>query len=223
MNALILNVEFWKAIASFAWPAVAVFVFLLFRPAILSVLKRENMTLKVGSLELSVQEAAKINGKDIADLQQKMAELEARLLENKTGEAGGPTPQADLFVAPSEPGKLLWVDDFPSNNAFLVEKLKERGIEVVLSLSTADALDRIQFDDFAAVITDLGRIENGSNNPYAGMDLIKKLRSKGHTQPVLVYAGRRGFSNREKLIAAGAEGVSTSGVEVMSFVERHIG
>ncbi|MCO6177206.1 response regulator [Ciceribacter sp. RN22] len=218
MASLLLNAEFWNALSNFAWPAMAAFLLIKFHPLFASLLKRENMQIKVGNLELSVQEAAKHNGADIADLQQRIAIIEANISNEK-----------DIIVNSAEyqnskkSKSILWVDDFPSNNAFMIEKLKEKGIEVVLSIGTNDALAKIEYNEFRAIITDLGRIEDGVDNPNAGFDLLARLKALGKEIPVLVFAGRRALQNRAALLEAGAENATNSGVDVLAFVERHLG
>jgi CheY-like chemotaxis protein len=222
MSKLLENAEFWKAITGLAWPLVVLFVFFRFGPVIVSLLKRENVSIKVGNLELSVQDAAKNIGRSIADLQERLSSLETQ--------QGATTPKQSSIIENalaensirSRVPQLIWVDDYPSNNAFLIEAMKDRGIDVTLSLSTEDAIKCITSKHFDFLITDLGRKENGSENPFAGLDLLKRLRAIGSELPVLVFAGKRGLENERILIEAGAEAVTTSGVDVMAFVERHL-
>lgn len=210
--------EFWSAIASLAWPCVAGFALFKLHPIIASLIKRENMTLKVAGMEISVREATESFGKQITDLQQKLAEIENKsafkIQETKMDTSENKSPKNR---------SLLWVDDFPSNNAFIIDKLNEQGIIVQLSLSTEDAINRIRNEKYTAIITDLGRKENGVTNQFAGLELINKLRDQGDSTPVLVFAGARGMENAERLIAAGAETVADSGVRVLGFIEKHFG
>lgn len=205
----------WDAFASLAWTVLAAVILYKIWPVVNEILKRDGTTIKVGSLELTIPQATQNLGKSLADVQERLSKLEARL---------------DTSIEePVEAGKdgsgrkrLLWVDDYPSNNAFIVENLKERGIEVELSLSTEDALKRLEYGGFLAIITDLGRKEGRAENPYAGLDLIKAIRSRGNDVPILVFAGRRGLDNRSILLDAGAEQVTASGVEVNSFIEKYL-
>lgn len=220
MSSLVQNAEFWKALTALAWPIVALFLLIKFKPLIANVLQRENMQLKVGGLEISVQEAAKNAGKDIADLQLRLAKLEKALSE---APSTGNLEISDRATNVVLTKKLLWVDDVPANNAFLVEGLKQRGVDVVLSRNTADALQQLKVDTFGAIITDLGRYEDGREKPFAGLELIEKVRADQVDTPILVFASSRGMKNRDKLMQAGAEDVADSGVKVMTFVERHLG
>lgn len=228
MSGLFSKPEFWSAMTSLAWPLVAAYAFYKLQPILASILKRENMTLKVAGMEISVRDATENLGKQITDIQQKLANMEFEKLANQ--EFGVAVEQVNSSNKKAGPellklinsNRLLWVDDFPSNNAFLIEKLREYGIDVTISLSTIDAIKRLEAEKYSAIITDLGRKENGVENPFAGLDLIRYIRANGNTLPILVFAGSRGLENAEKLKSAGAENVTGSGVDVLGFVEKHL-
>lgn len=217
MYALITNAAFWAAIASLAWPIVVLIVLLRFKPLVEGILKRENMTIKVAGMELSVQAAAKGLGRDIGDLQERIAKLEGL---NPLNDSPPRVENNDSNIKVNE-DIILWVDDFPSNNAFIVENLRNKGVEVVLSLNTQDALKRLGNSKFSSIITDLGRVEGGMENQFAGLDLIKEVRAAKIEIPILVFAGRRGMQHKGKLLAAGADDVTSSGVDVLAFIEKH--
>ena len=126
------------------------------------------------------------------------------------------------YVSSSQRASVLWVDDFPSNNAFLIQGFEEEGIRVRKELSTKSGLFALANERFNAIITDLGRKEDGTDNPFAGLDFIEAVRSSGCPTPILVFAGRRGLENRERLLSAGATEVTASPVEVFRFVHEHL-
>lgn len=209
----------WEAIGNLAWPALAAIVVFKLWPRIDEILKKDGTVIKVGGIELSIPEATKSIGKDVSDIQERLSILESQVNFSKVKslQTLQPTPESTSIRC------LLWVDDFPSNNAFIIERLKDRGIDVELSLNTKDALRKIDICNFPAIITDLGRIEDGNENIFAGLDLIKDIRKRGIKTPILVFAGQRGIKHRSMLISAGAEDVTSSGVDVLSFIEKHFG
>ena len=51
---------------------------------------------------------------------------------------------------------ILWVDDNPKNNSFLVERLSKLGIQVTQVLSTAEAISLLSSMSFDRIISDMG-------------------------------------------------------------------
>ncbi|WP_269933518.1 response regulator [Aminobacter sp. HY435] len=214
MANLLANPEFWKAVASLAWPAVALTVFVKLQPVIRALLTRENLTLKIAGMEVTVMQAAESLGAQVADLQEKVAGLQS---------VGQPNDVVTTIISGSNKKSLLWVDDFPSNNVFIIEKFRQDGIEVTLSIETQEALELLRSRKFDAVITDLGRKELGVDHPMAGLELIRKVRAHGLQTPILVFAGHRGLQHSDQLKAEGATSVTNSGVDVMAFAEKYLG
>lgn len=206
---------FWIAIFGLAWPLVVIWAFFQFRPLIESLLKRESVNIEIAGFKFSSQEAIEKIGKDIADLQKRLALIES---DKQMTKAWHETENAER-----QERLLLWVDDFPSNNAFLIENFRKQGIEVVLSLSTEDALKKLRSGGFRVVISDLGRQEDGIDNPLAGLELLQSMRELEPRPPIIIFAGSRGLQNKARLLAAGAEDVTSSPIDVVSFVEKHLG
>jgi len=231
MLGLLENVEFWKALAALLWPILAILVFFSAREKIYAFLSRDNLSIKVGGMEISVADATKSLGTAVADLQKRLAEIEATLTTTGAGisettdsTSAVPKPKTEIKFAsktfPLQSFAILWVDDYPSNNAFLIDQLQKDGIEVKLALSTIEGLKDFKNASYDLIITDLGRKENGRNNPFAGLDLINQIRAQAPKLPILVYAGERGLQNQDKLIRAGATKVTESAIDVQSFINN---
>ncbi len=230
VTTLFENADFWKAIAAMLWPLVAIVIFVSARTRIYAFLQRDDLSIKVGGMELTVANATQNLGKDVGDLQQKVSELEA-IVQRIGGQNAKPqdgalddralmeAPKiADEAVRPKRSVSILWVDDYPENNAFLIERFRNDGIEIEIAKTTREAIDQFEFRRPDLIITDLGRREDGKSYPFAGLDLIKKIHPLDPSIPIAVYAGERGVQNRQKLLEAGAKLVSQSGVELQSFV-----
>jgi len=217
--------EFWSAVSALVWPLALLVLVLALRAPIAGLLSRETVKLSVAGVEISVADAARRANADLVKLQERVAELESRLEldEEAWAEAGGPSPTPDAAVArtPSRSFSILWVDDHPANNAFLVSRLEEEGLRVRGERTTADAMRALGQEPLDVVVTDLGREEEGRRNAMAGLDLIRAMRAAGHGQPVMVYAGVRALEHREALQSAGAEVVTGVGVDVFKFVAKH--
>ncbi|MEQ9945489.1 response regulator [Pectobacterium aroidearum] len=80
--------------------------------------------------------------------------------------------------------RILWVDDRPENNVYERKAFEAQGIEFTLAISTSEALDLIEKNKFAAIISDMGR----SEGPQEGYVLLKKLREIGDKTPFMIYA-----------------------------------
>jgi CheY-like chemotaxis protein len=217
--------EFWSAVSALVWPLALLVLVLVLRAPIAALLSRETVKLSVAGVEISVADAARRANTDLVKLQERVAELESRLEldEEAWAEAGGPvrTPDAAVARPPSRSFSILWVDDHPANNAFLVSRLQEEGLRVRSERTTADAMRALGQEPLDVVVTDLGREEEGGRNAMAGLDLIRAMRAAGHGQPVMVYAGVRALEHREALQSAGAEVVTGVGVDVFKFVRKH--
>ncbi|MGT2445908.1 SAV_2336 N-terminal domain-related protein (plasmid) [Ensifer adhaerens] len=80
--------------------------------------------------------------------------------------------------------RILWVDDHPSNNKWLVEQMRASGARVQAVLSTSAALDALH-NEFDVIISDMGRIEGERE----GFVLLEQLRQSGISTPVIIFAG----------------------------------
>ncbi len=210
MKPLLLDTQFWAAITGLAWPAVVLIIAVLFRRIIGKLLTRETLTIKVAGMELTVKEAAEQTGKGLSDIQERLAVLERNFSQ----------PVGSGAVA-SRARSILWVDDFPSNNAFIIEKLERDGATIRKELSTDSAIGLLSRQSFDCIISDLVRIENGRENIHAGLEFTQALRASGNKTPLLIFAGRRGLENRDRLLVAGADQVTSSSVDVFRFVEEN--
>jgi len=212
MRELLIKPEFWAAVAQFAWPLALIIIAILFRKFVIQLLNRETLTIKVAGMEISVKDATEQAGKGISDLQERVALLEKRI-------ATGNSENGEL--QDSNKLSVLWVDDFPSNNAFIIEKLENEGVRIRKELSTDAGVSAMVNDSFDIVISDLGRKEAGRENRFAGLDFARAIRAAGHQTPLLIFAGHRGVENRDRLLAAGVTAVTNSPVDVFKFIKTY--
>ena len=112
--------------------------------------------------------------------------------------------------------KVLWVDDYPQNNAGVAEVLKRLGVTIVTALDTYEAMDQLQSDVFDLVISDMGR---GSDSD-AGLTLLREMHSLGNSTPFIVYAsGKAVARTRSELISLGALDAVTGPTLLMNRVK----
>jgi CheY-like chemotaxis protein len=222
-----------EAIGSLLWPllvAVLLIRVLPHVPGVVADLRRamrtRAFTVKVAGAELTVEEATEQLRRQVTDLQTHMAIQ----LAERDG-AGPPPPPAPGSAAgageaagPPAPGRptLLWVDDHPDGNALELAKLRDDGVEVLLARSTAEALDVLSLRrGIQAVVTDLGREEDGEFRTHAGLALLRQLKEAEHDQPVLIYTeAARAELDRQDALDAGAVLVTASPVELLAALHR---
>jgi CheY-like chemotaxis protein len=214
-----------EALGSLLWPlllAVVVWRVAPHLPGLLADLRQALRTrafkVKIGGAELSVEEATEQLRRQVTDLQTQMAaQLAERGPPRSPGAAATPGAAPQAWGDQDRP-TVLWVDDRPESNALELAKLRDDGVEVLQAKSTAEAMDvlalrrRVQ-----AIVTDLGRAEDGDYRPHAGLELLKRLREAGFGLPVAVYTSARGVArDRDDALAAGAAAVTASPTELFA-------
>jgi CheY-like chemotaxis protein len=199
-----------SALASLAWPAIfAVLMFVFFEPLkkLIESARGRKFTIKVAGNELTMEEASEIQRQIVSDIQSKLAELEKRLATS--------TPEALVLEStPSRSSKrILWVDDRPKNNSFLVASLEERGAKVDVALSTKEGIEKFKALPYDIVLSDMGRPEGEK----AGIDLAKRIRELNPRVPVFIFCGGWAARNlREEALAAGVREITSSGTTLLS-------
>ena len=220
-----------EAIGSLLWPLLVAVLLIRILPHVPGVvadlrraLRTRAFTVKVAGAELTVEEATEQLRRQVTDLQDHMAaQLAAQAAR---GETLPPTPAGvDFGAAPAaEPARptVLWVDDDPDDNALELAKLREDGIEVLLARSTAEAMDVLSLRrGVQAIVTDLGRAEEGEFRSHAGLALLRQLHEAEQDQPVLVYTSARRLElDRQDALDAGASAVTASPTELFAALRR---
>ena len=203
------------AVSHYAWPAVVLIVVVLLLPAIRKVIETRGYTLKIGGVEVTVQQVAQNLTKQIGDLQEQASAL-------KTSLAAAPQAAAGTQATPittTAPGykTILWVDDHLANVAAEIDILQSRGITVVTAESTDEAIGKLAVVD--AVISDAQRPEDGRANPRAGSKLARRVRDLKPDLPVYIYT-LTGFAElvRSEALDAGAASVITSSSNLLARV-----
>jgi len=225
-----------EAIGSLLWPLLVAVLLIRVIPHIPGVvadlrraMRTRAFTVKIGGVELSVEEAAEQLRRQITDLQTHMADQLAE--RPPAGPAGPPGPpsspgaEADTAAAPAaDQGRptVLWVDDNPEANTLELAKLRDDGVEVLIARSTAEAMDVLSLRrGVGAIVTDMGRTEEGEFRSHAGLALLRQLHEAEQSQPVLVYTStRRVELDRQDALDAGATTVTSSPTELFAALRR---
>lgn len=109
---------------------------------------------------------------------------------------------------------ILWVDDRPDNNIHERQAFEAQGLQFKLALSTEEALEILNKEKFAAIISDMGRVEG----PQEGYVLLDKLRKLGNKTPFVIYAGSNLPEHKRMARERGALGSTNRAQELFQLV-----
>ena len=168
--------------------------------------------------EIEASELIRLQQTALADVQ----EAVVNIVSADPDKAGAPDP-ATSAVMPITPGRILWMDGRPANNALLVEQLTRANIVVEQVLTSKDALERLAkgAHPFGVVVTDMAGFEHGYSVPDAGIQLTRDILRLLPEQPVLVYCSRKEAElHGEAATGAGARMVTTSGTQLVAEIVR---
>lgn len=108
-------------------------------------------------------------------------------------------------------GAILWVDDNPRNNELERARLRAAGVDVTVAFTTGDALSRLDANPFRVVISDMGRYREGSYEPRAGLDLLRRVRERPDPVRVIFYTSDRAvLEHEDEAMVAGAAGMTST-------------
>ena len=199
-----------SALSSLAWPTLfAVLLYKFHEPikALIESTRGRKFTIKVAGNELTVEEASEQQRKIVNDVQSKLAEIEKRMEAEKSI-----TLNTDI-QANTKNKRILWVDDIPKNNSFLVASLLERGHNVEIALTTDEGVNKFKSQSYDIIISDMGRPGDGK----AGITLAKKIRSINSEVPLYIFCGGWAARNlREEALANGVTDITSSGTTLLS-------
>ena len=214
------------ALSKLAWPILVAVILWKMYPSIRGIIDSRGFSVKVGEMEVTVQEASDQLRTQVEDLQEKVSALRLQV------EGQQATKELTLAARPRAPEvptpikRVLWVDDNPENNAFEIAKLRDDGLQVVQATSTDEAMGillsgRLEVD---AIISDMGRRERGKNRTEAGLTLIQEVRGANIRVPVFIYASTRAVARyREQIREAGGTGATASPIELFELIRTHSG
>jgi len=112
----------------------------------------------------------------------------------------------------------LWVDDNPTNNAYLKQSFENLlNVAIDLSLSTDEALEKLKAKPYAFVISDMAR----PPDPKAGYTLLRRMRESNMERPFIIFASSAASlpANKEEALRRGAFGSTNSPQELLQLVK----
>ena len=201
-----------SAVASLAWPLIfAAIVYSLFGPikGLVESARTRKFSINVAGNQLSMEEASEQQRALMSDVQLKIAELQKQVGD------GAMAMAAPLAETVRSGRQILWVDDQPRNNSFLMETLASRGFRIDTALSTDAALERVKAASYDVIISDMGRPEGDR----AGIDLARKLKAMGVAAPIYIFCGQQGAASlRQEALHAGVTDITSSATTLLSLL-----
>jgi len=129
------------------------------------------------------------------------------------------TARTYLETIRDKSGKVLWVDDKPQNNVNERDAIKALGFKIDVATTTEDAVRLLARDQYAAIISDMGREEGES----AGYDLLKRIRSRDKKTPFFIYGSSGQLVHKVMAQERGAQGSTNNPTELIDLVTTHVG
>jgi CheY-like chemotaxis protein len=124
----------------------------------------------------------------------------------------------DATGGPQRSGALIWVDDNLNSVRTEIDRLRSLGYSVVWCPTGGVALDSFAANTPMAVISDVGRIENGRNLPTAGFDTLSQIRKTNRTVRFYFYTSPDNAAQyRDQALKAGATGITADPTELFSW------
>ncbi|WP_162787086.1 response regulator [Notoacmeibacter marinus] len=188
----------------------------------LTLTRERDVTIEVAGQKIHVGTTTERNSTEIVDLQERLATVEEIIesAENIKFDNKTTVPDQRDRIEDKIANGILWVDDFPENNIFLIRSLREEGLKIDFSSSTEDGFQKFVSGEYRMIISDLGRIEEGIDNPFAGRDLIEKVRRIDQSVPIVIFAGERGMKHADDLKTIGATDVTNSNVALIKSIRQ---
>ena len=194
-----------------SWPVLAFFAVLLLRRSLMAALERlpdrmrraslgavslEFDPVAVEALQDTARQAAEHFGENPAQLADFLGQQVSKLAQSN------PRLREGLLAGT----RILWVDDNPDHNLYEGNYLHRLDAEITTVTSTDEAVRLLPTGRFDLVISDMHRIEEGREEGRAGLKLLREIRSRGLSIPVVFYTSNAELFRRDKEISQlGAE------------------
>ncbi|MBF0137387.1 MAG: response regulator [Magnetococcus sp. DMHC-1] len=209
------------SLSPFAWPIIVIVLVFKFANPIGGFVKdfsNKKLKIKFGEYELSIEEVSDQQRTIVGDIQLKVAELEkklsgftATLPQNKA-----PSVREDSLNPINR--RILWVDDLPRNNAYLVSLLKERNDTVDIARNTEEGMRKLQEINYDIIISDMKRPESDK----AGIELAERIRIINKKVPVFIFCGGWAAQNmKEEALRSGVNGITSSSTTLLSMLGKN--
>ncbi|MCG7532984.1 winged helix-turn-helix domain-containing protein [Psychrobium sp. MM17-31] len=115
-------------------------------------------------------------------------------------------------------GRILWVDDNPSNNEKERAYFEANKIAVYPIESTEKALRLLSLYQYQAVISDMGRQED----KLAGIHLLEQMRAAENDTPFVLYTWHSTPELEKEITDLGGQAVAVDSQSLYKYIENYI-
>ena len=151
-----------------------------------------------------LKEQAIVSGKTAADELIKNQEYLKALVKKLIEESLGDNKPRSAVVKTGL-RRILWVDDYPTNNEAVISYFRGQDVQFDIATSTEQGLARYKKNTYDLIITDMGR--GGERD--AGIKLIQELNALYCQTPIIVFCSIRAKERYgAKALALGAYSVT---------------
>jgi CheY-like chemotaxis protein len=215
--------ELIDAVTQLAWPILIALVVWKLLPEIKSIAGTRGFAIKVGGAEINVQQASEQLGDRLEEVREQVSALKEQMSRIAGPGAAGNSP---IVSGLPRLNRVLWVDDYPENNAYEMAALERKDVKVDGAKSTGEALERIDRAGrpYDAIISDMGR-QADEGGPEAGVALVDALAERDVTAPISIYASAAAITRtRDKLQKRRDQGIdvqaTASATELLEMLGR---
>jgi len=187
------------------WPVIFFIVVLLFRKEIHAIMPELAQRLKKITIGQNSAEFTDVRLKALIDAIKTTTEeykddpeelvYSVKDLIKKVPEVSSIAPENTASLSGSS---ILWVDDKPMNNVYETSILKRLGASIIFARSTEEALKFLNQDTYDLIISDILRVEEGTENHDAGYELLDELHHQKMSIPLVFYTGNITWVNSHK-------------------------
>ena len=133
--------------------------------------------------------------------------------------------RAIRVAAPARPGpeerrkaSILWVDDRPENNTYERQAFEATGLGITLVLTTDQASAELARNQYAAIISDMARVE-GAREGYV---LLDGLREGGDRTPLFFYTSTNLPEHQQETYEHNGQGCTNDPQELFEMVVKAV-
>ena len=161
-----------------------------------------DVEVTVGFTSLSLAEVSRQTRESVSELREQIVKLHPDMFAQSR--------DLDAASLDFQAKTILWVDDEPANNSLAVEELNRLKIKIDTSKTTADALKLLAQKPYDLIISDVVRVEAGTSNPKAGIDLLEAVRKTNPNLPFVILSDPENVNKYKALEQLTANLVVTS-------------